>query len=145
MNKDFSAFDRCDEPLRTQVTKRKVRNVRRISWFAGLALLAVLLLPVAARSVEDMALNVEVAQAQAVEQADPWQAETRRLQAVIAEIRESHIQLNRDQPFYSQALVDDVRDRMAEYIKQGVAPSEALRTAMADIEREGLPATVLVE
>jgi hypothetical protein len=145
MNKDFSAFDRCDDVRQPRVTKRNVHNVRRISWLAGLALLAVLLLPLAARSVEDRARNAEVAQVQAVEQADPWRAETRRLQTVIAEIRERHPQLNRDQPFYSQALVDNVRDRMAAYIRHGAVPSEALRTAMADVEREGLPAMALVE
>lgn len=86
-----------------------------------------------------------LATVQARERADPWLAEQGRLQVVIAEIKQRQVQLNRDQPFYSQALVDETRDRMAGYIVQGVVPSEELVQAVQDVERDGLPALVLDE
>jgi len=144
MNNDFSIFNGRDNPREAKATGWRAQ-LKHLSWFACAGLLPVALLPVAASSSEDVRKVETLATVQARERADPWLAEERRLQVVIADIKQRHVQLNRDQPFYSQAVVDETRDRMARYIVQGVVPSEALVRAMQDVERDGLPALVLDE
>ena len=144
MNNDFSAFNVCDSPREALATGWRAR-LKHVPWFACAALLPVALLPVAASSPEDMGKLQAVARLQAREQANPWLAEERRLQVVIAEIKRRHVQFNRDQPFYSQAVVDETREQMVRYIVQGVVPSQALVQAVQDVEREGLPPLVLAE
>lgn len=144
MNNDFSVFNSCGKPREVLAEGGRVLP-KHISWFVCAALLPVALLPVAASSPEDVRKLETLATVQARERADPWLAEERRLQIVLKEVKQRHVQLNRDQPFYSQAVVDETRDRMVRYIVQGVAPSEALVRAMQDFERDGLPALVLAE
>jgi hypothetical protein len=144
MNYDFSAFNSDGNPRQAVATGWRAR-VRHASWFVAAGLLAIVLLPVAASSPEDMRKLEAVAQLQAKEQANPWLAEERRLLVVIAEIKQRHMQFDRDQPVYSQAVVDDTRELMVRYIAQGVAPSRALTLAVQDVELEGLPQLVLAE
>ena len=144
MNNDMRAFESFSHGLEGEPTGWRAR-LNHLSWFLAAGLLAVVLLPVAAHS-PDNARKIELlAKTQASEQASPWRAEERRLQEVIANVKARHVQFNRDQPFYSQTVVDETRDQMVRYIAQGVAPSEALARAVQDVERAGMPQLVLAD
>ena len=144
MNNYFSMFNSEDNPREAKATGWHAQ-LKYMSWFVCAGLLPVVLLPVAASSTEDVRKLETLPTVQARARADSWLAEERRLQVVLSDIKQRHVQLNRDQPFYSQAVVDETRDRMERYIVQGVVPSEALVRAVRDVERNGLPPLVLAE
>ena len=115
------------------------------AWLARFVVLSVLLLPASASSLDDIRRQQNALAALPGEIVYSWKYEEQSLSATVAEIRARHVQFNRNLPYFSQVLVDDARARMVHYIGRGVAPSRALRMAVADIEREGMPSLVLTE
>lgn len=115
------------------------------AWLARFMVMSVLLLPASAISLDDIRRQQNGAAALPVEMVYSWKVEEKSLSATVAEIKLRHVQFNRDLPQFSQVLVDDTRSRMVHHIGRGVAPSRALRMAVAEIEREGMPQLVLTE
>ena len=138
--------NRGESNLRCEGTERRP-TVAAFSnvWLARFVVLSVLLLPASASSLDDIRRQQNAVAALPGEIVYSWQYEEQSLSATVAEIRLRHVQFNRNLPYFSQVLVDDARARMVHHIGRGVAPSRALRMAVADIEREGMPLLVLTE
>lgn len=112
-------------------------RVINCSWLVAAALLALVLMRVVDSSPQGLRDPAIVAKLLALQRADPWSVEEERLEAVIADTRRRYAQFRRHQPFYSQAVVDQTRENMVRYIKQGIAPSVALARAVEEAERGG--------
>jgi len=129
---------------------REVGGTNSWSWVAFFVLLFVLLIPAAAITgdiAQERAAVVE-AQEQAVEQAESGEErqasvqndaeamEPRSFDLAVAELEARHPELDPKHPRYDQALVDEAITRMEPYLRQGNTRSNALRLAVADMERE---------
>lgn len=115
---------------------REVGGVSSWSGFGFLALYSVLLMPAAIKVDYIGQVTAGMVNSQVAAQTEAVANEQREFDLVVVEMEARHPEFVEKHPRYDQALVDDAIARMESYVKQGNTRSNALRLAVADMERE---------